>query len=138
MIYYYGLSADPITFAHIDIMKAIYKKLHKDDKLLIGVANTDEKNYSSTISDRMVMVTEALNKKLKYEDGKVMINSQCNRTYKFLHDFLSMPTNKNLTHKDITICVGEDEWLALTNGKWVNWDLLLKSYKFLVIGRENE
>lgn len=133
MIYYYGLSADPITVAHIDILKTIHKRLHNDDKLLIGVANNDEKNYKVLGSDRMAMVFEILNTKFDMEKGNIEVKNQNDRTYKFLCDYIAV--NNGLTMKDITIVVGEDEWKSLCDAKWVNWDLLLKHFNFLVFRR---
>lgn len=133
MIYYYGLSADPITIAHIDILKSIYKRLGENDKLMIGVVNNDEKNYKALGSDRMSMVFEMLHAKFDMEKGNIEVKSQSDRTYKFLCDYIA--ANDGLTINDITIVVGEDEWKALCDAKWVNWDLLLKHFKFLVFRR---
>lgn len=133
MIYYYGLSADPITVAHIDILKSIYKRLGENDKLMIGVVNNDEKNYKALGSDRMAMVFEMLHAKFDMEKGNIEVKSQSDRTYKFLSDYT---VANGLTMKDITIVVGQDEWNSLCSGKWVNWDLLLKHFEFLVFWRE--
>lgn len=132
MIYYYGLSADPITIAHIDILKSIYKRLGENDKLMIGVVNNDEKNYKALGSDRMAMVFEMLHAKFDMEKGNIEVKSQSDRTYKFLCDYIA---SNELTMNDITIVVGEDEWKALCDAKWVNWDLLLKHFNFLVFRR---
>lgn len=133
MIYYYGLSADPITIAHIDILKSIYKRLGENDKLMIGVVNNDEKNYKALGSDRMTMVFEMLHSKFDMEKGNIEVKGQSDRTYKFLCDYIA--ANDELTMNDITIVVGEDEWKALCDAKWVNWDLLLKHFNFLVFRR---
>ena len=55
---------------------------------------------------------------------------QDKRTYAYL--------DAHYRDEKITICMGEDEWYALCSGKWVNWDLLLKRYEFLVFNRENK
>ena len=55
---------------------------------------------------------------------------QDKRTYAYL--------DAHYRDEKITICMGEDEWYALCSGKWVNWDLLLKHYEFLVFNRENK
>lgn len=133
MIYYYGLSADPITIAHIDILKSIYKRLGENDKLMIGVVNNDEKNYKALGSDRMAMVFEMLHAKFDMEKGNIEVKSQSDRTYKFLCDYIAA---NGLKMKDITIVVGQDEWNSLCSGKWVNWDLLLKHFEFLAFWRE--
>ena len=123
MIYYYGGSFDPITNAHIELFKAIAKQLGENDSLLIGVANTDEKNYKAPVGDRITMVQKIVDTKLKNEQIRVI--RQDTRTYKFLQDY-QLQCGKT----DFTICVGEDEWKSICDGKWVNWDLLLKQYEF--------
>lgn len=133
MIYYYGLSADPITVAHIDILKSIYKRLGENDKLMIGVVNNDEKNYKALGSDRMAMVFEMLHAKFDMEKGNIEVKNQNDRTYKFLCDYIAA---NGLKMNDITIVVGQDEWNSLCSGKWVNWDLLLKHFEFLAFWRE--
>lgn len=129
MIYYYGGSFDPVTLAHIELFKAIAKQLRKNDTLLIGVANNDEKNYKAPIGDRMVMVQKLVDAKLK--NTQVRVIRQDTRTYKFLQDY-----QQQCGKTDFTICVGEDEWKSLCDGKWVNWDLLLKQYEFIVFNRD--
>ena len=55
---------------------------------------------------------------------------QDKRTYAYL--------DAHYRGEKITICMGDDEWYALCSGKWVNWDLLLKSYEFFVFNREDK
>ena len=54
MIYIYGGSFDPITEAHLSIIKSIQKILKADDRLVITVANTDE-TYSMRSSLKIVL-----------------------------------------------------------------------------------
>ena len=54
---------------------------------------------------------------------------QDKRTYAYL--------DAHYRGEKITICMGEDEWHAICSGKWVNWDLLLKHYEFMVFNRED-
>lgn len=131
MIYFYGGSFDPVTNAHIDILKTIRKIMNKSDSLIIGVANNDEKNYKCSLTDRMNMVQKIVSEKIK---NSYQIFSQNHRTYKFLTDYTKM---QGITAKDIIICIGEDEWKSLLAGKWVNYDLILNQFKFLIVGREH-
>ena len=96
---------------------------------MIGVANTDEKNYKAPVGDRITMVQKIVDTKLKNEQIRVI--RQDTRTYKFLQDY-QLQCGKT----DFTICVGEDEWKSICDGKWVNWDLLLKQYEFIVFNRD--
>ena len=132
MIYFYGGSFDPVTNAHIDILKAISKKLRLNDMLMVGVANNDEKNYKTAINYRFAMVQDMVNEKLQKYNIRVV--KQENRTYKFLQDYIAQT---GVTINDFTICVGEDEWKSLCAGKWVNYELLLKHFKFLVVNRDS-
>lgn len=130
MIYYYGGSFDPITNAHIELFRAIVKQLGENDTLLIGVTNTDEKNYKTPNGFRIEMVKKIVETKLK--NAQVRVIRQEQRTYKFLQDY-----QQQCGKTDFTICMGEDEWKSLCDGKWVNWDLLLKQYEFIVFNRDD-
>ena len=132
MIYFYGGSFDPVTNAHIDILKAISKKLRLNDMLMVGIADNDEKNYKTEINYRFTMVQDMVNEKLQKYNIRVV--KQENRTYKFLQDYIAQT---GVTINDFTICVGEDEWKSLCAGKWVNYELLLKHFKFLVVNRDS-
>ena len=132
MIYFYGGSFDPVTNAHIDILKAISKKLRLNDMLMVGIADNDEKNYKTAINYRFTMVQDMVNEKLQKYNIRVV--KQENRTYKFLQDYIAQT---GVTINDFTICVGEDEWKSLCAGKWVNYELLLKHFKFLVVNRDS-
>lgn len=121
MIYYYGGTFDPITKAHEAIIRKIKKEMGNSDKLIIGIVQNDEKNYNISVNDRMTMVKKSL------DAHEIVIQDK--RTYAYL--------DAHYRGEEITICMGEDEWHALCSGKWVNWDLLLKRYEFLVFYRED-
>lgn len=120
MIYYYGGTFDPITKAHEAIIRKIKKEMRDSDKLIIGIVQNDEKNYNVSVNDRMTMVKKSL------DAHEIVIQDK--RTYAYL--------DAHYRGEKITICMGEDEWNSLCLGKWVNWDLLLKHYEFLVFYRE--
>lgn len=129
MKYFYGGAFDPITVAHINIMKAIHKQLRADDEMIVAISNNDEKNYHGTLDERFNIVHDTLVEKFKTNTPVLM--KQDKRTLAFLTENFSGQAN------EITICMGEDEWKALLAGKWVNSELLLKYYQFLVVGRQN-
>ena len=122
MIYYYGGTFDPITKAHEAIIRKIKKEMRDSDKLIIGIVQNDEKNYNVSVNDRLNMVKKSL------DAHEIVIQDK--RTYAYL--------DAHYRGEKITICMGDDEWYALCSGKWVNWDLLLKRYEFLVFNRENK
>lgn len=121
MIYYYGGTFDPITKAHEAIIRRIKKEMRESDKLIIGIVQNDEKNYNVSVNDRLNMVKKSL------DAHEIVIQDK--RTYAYL--------DAHYRGEKITICMGEDEWHAICSGKWVNWDLLLKCYEFLVFNRED-
>lgn len=121
MIYYYGGTFDPITKAHEAIIRRIKKEMRESDKLIIGIVQNDEKNYNVSVNDRLNMVKKSL------DAHEIVIQDK--RTYAYL--------DAHYRGEKITICMGEDEWYAICSGKWVNWDLLLKCYEFLVFNRED-
>lgn len=122
MIYYYGGSFDPITKAHEAIIRRIKKEMRESDKLIIGIVQNDEKNYNVSVNDRLNMVKKSL------DAHEIVIQDK--RTYAYL--------DAHYRGEKITICMGDDEWYSLCSGKWVNWDLLLKHYEFMVFYREDE
>ena len=122
MIYYYGGTFDPITKAHEAIIRRIKKEMRESDKLIIGIVQNDEKNYNVSVNDRLNMVKKSL------DANEIVIQDK--RTYAYL--------DAHYRGEKITICMGEDEWHAICSGKWVNWDLLLKCYEFLVFYREDK
>ena len=121
MIYYYGGSFDPITKAHEAIIRKIKKEMRDSDKLIIGIVQNDEKNYNVSVNDRLNMVKKSL------KADEIVIQDK--RTYAYL--------DAHYRGEKITICMGDDEWYSLCSGKWVNWDLLLKHYEFMVFYRED-
>ena len=122
MIYYYAGTFDPITKAHEAIIRKIKKEMRESDKLIIGIVQNDEKNYNVSVNDRLNMVKKSL------EAHEIVIQDK--RTYAYL--------DAHYRGEKITICMGDDEWYSLCSGKWVNWDLLLKHYEFIVFYREDE
>lgn len=121
MIYYYGGTFDPITKAHEAIIRRIKKEMRESDKLIIGIVQNDEKNYNVSVNDRLNMVKKSL------DAHEIVIQDK--RTYAYL--------DAHYRGEKITICMGDDEWYSLCSGKWVNWDLLLKQYEFMVFYRED-
>ena len=121
MIYYYGGTFDPITKAHEAIIRKIKKEMRESDKLIIGIVQNDEKNYNVSVNDRLNMVKKSL------DAHEIVIQDK--RTYAYI--------DAHYRGEKITICMGEDEWHAICSGKWVNWDLLLKHYEFMVFNRED-
>ena len=121
MIYYYGGTFDPITKAHEAIIRKIKKEMRESDKLIIGIVQNDEKNYNVSVNDRLNMVKKSL------DAHEIVIQDK--RTYAYL--------DAHYRGEKITICMGDDEWYSLCSGKWVNWDLLLKCYEFMVFYRED-
>lgn len=133
--YFYGLAADPLTKGHITIIKSLIKRLKEDETLHIMISNNDEKIYSAPAQDRLQILDDVvqdilLNKEVK---GTVCTCIQNERMHYFLRKNFS-----NLRDEDITIVVGDDEFESLLRGEWVNAELLLQNFSFLVYSREGK
>lgn len=128
MKYIYGAAFDPITIAHLEIIRQIIKMMQPNDTLDILVSNNDEKNYQAASPDRIDLVNIAL--KAKFQNITFNVVEQKFRMYRHLYEAYKDDT-------DITIVMGQDQWESLTAGKWVNGDQLLKKYKFFVFARGN-
>lgn len=129
MIYIFGAAFDPITKAHIEIIKAVNKHCVSDsDAMYVMISNNDEKNYKTSLDERFDVVQETI-RGLNLKMSPTILE-QDRRTYMFLKE------NFHNQDDEIVITVGEDEWNALIAGKWAHHDALLKTYKFLVFKRE--
>lgn len=133
--YFYGLAADPLTKGHITIIKSLIKRLKEDETLHIMISNNDEKIYSAPAQDRLQILDDVvkdvlLNKEVK---GTVSTCIQNERMHYFLRKNFSQ-----LKDEDITIVVGDDEFESLLRGEWVNAELLLQNFSFLVFSRKGK
>ena len=68
---------DPITFGHIDVIK---KSLKLVDKIIVGISNSNRKNYLFNSSERIKIVEKALFSDLKYDKRKIKVISFNNLT----------------------------------------------------------
>lgn len=128
MKYIYGAAFDPITTAHLEIIRQILKIMQLNDTLDILVSNNDEKKYQASINDRMTLVNLALNECFHNKQFNIVEQSQ--RMFRHLIDTYEDDT-------EITIVMGLDQWLSLTDKQWDNSDHLLTNYKFFVFDRGN-
>ena len=101
MIYYYGGAFDPITRAHINIIKAINKHLNPSDMFYVGVVKNDEKNYHVDQDMRMSIVGSTLESVFHAKAPKVI--KQCTRMFAFLKEEFKGKDD------EIVIVIGEDE-----------------------------
>lgn len=133
MIYFYGGAFNPITKAHIDIIKNILDNMKDEDSMIIAITDHDYKNYDYDYNTRLHIVL----KNLKYAGfndtlgGRVKLIKQDRRTWKFLNEVLNIKNN-------LTLVIGEDEWNDLKNYKWHYSKDILNLYKIKVIPRTND
>lgn len=130
MKYIFGAAFDPITLGHIAIIKSVHKHLTKDDQMFVLVSNNDEKNYHTSLDERFDVVSATL--KSVFKTNCPAIIEQDRRTYMFLNEHFAGQAD------EITIIMGEDEWNALLDGKWMYSEKLLNKYKFMVARRNGE
>lgn len=136
MIYFYGGAFNPMTNAHLEIIKIILKDIKDNDTFILAITNHDYKSYTYDYNTRLKIVLENL-KLIDFNftlGGKYQLVKQTKRTWKFLQENLIIPKNHI---KNITIVVGEDEWNDLNAGKWHYSKDLLNTYNFKVIPRTN-
>lgn len=130
MKYIFGAAFDPITLGHIAIIKSVHKHLTKDDQMFVLVSNNDEKKYHTSLDERFDVVSATL--KSVFKTNCPAIIEQDRRTYMFLNEHFAGQAD------EITIIMGEDEWNALLDGKWMYSEKLLNKYKFMVARRNGE
>ena len=63
---------DPITFGHIDVIK---KALKIVDKLIVGVADENEKNYFFSSDERVEIIKKSLFNDLNMKKNKIKVQS---------------------------------------------------------------
>ena len=63
---------DPITFGHIDVIK---KSLKLFDKIVVGVSDSENKNYLFNPFERIEIVKKALFSDLKLDKKKIVVVS---------------------------------------------------------------
>jgi nicotinate-nucleotide adenylyltransferase len=133
MIYFYGGAFNPMTKAHINIIKNILDNMKDEDLMIIAITDHDYKNYDYDYNTRLHIVL----KNLKYSGfndtlgGRIQLIKQDRRTWKFLNEVLNIKNN-------LTLVVGEDEWNDLNEWKWNYSKELLNTYKFKVIPRTDD
>ena len=61
---------DPITYGHIDV---IQKSLKIIDKLIVGVSDSNQKNYLFSVDERIEIINKALFSDLKFKQNKIQV-----------------------------------------------------------------
>lgn len=132
MIYFYGGAFNPMTKAHLEIIKNILDNMKDEDSFILAITDHDYKTYSYDYNTRLKIVLKNF-KNIGFDytlGGRYKVIKQTERTWKFLQEKLKLTNN-------VTIVVGEDEWNDLKAGKWHYSNELLNTYNFKVIPRTN-
>ena len=132
MIYFYGGAFNPMTKAHLEIIKSILDNMKDEDTFILAITDHDYKSYSYDYNTRLKIVLENF-KNIGFDytlGGRYKVIKQTERTWKFLQKKLKLTNN-------VTIVVGEDEWNDLKADKWHYSKELLNTYNFKVIPRTN-
>ena len=135
MKYIYGAAFDPLTTAHVCIIKELVRRLGQNDELLILVTNNDEKQYAEPAKHRWDIVSNWLSNSESTRDKylrNVQIKEQNSRMYSFL-----CSCGYAESAEPVTIVVGTDEWHDLIDGKWEHAADLLSNYRFLIVSRDD-
>ena len=104
MIYFYGGAFNPMTKAHLEIIKSILDNMKDEDSFILAITDHDYKTYSYDYDTRLNIVFKNLeNIGFDYTlGGRYKVIKQTERTWKFLQEKLKLTNN-------VTIVVGEDE-----------------------------
>ena len=133
---------DPITFGHIDVIK---KSLKLFDKLVVGVSESENKNYLFNPFERIEIVKKALFSDLKLDKKKIVVVSFSSLTtdlckkYKsniilrglravsdFEYEFQLAGMNRKLNNKIETIFLMSDVENQIISSKFVKEIVKLK------------
>ena len=133
---------DPITFGHIDVIK---KSLKIFDKIIVGVTNSENKNYLFDPIERIEIVQKALFFDLKLDKKKITVVSFSSLTtdlckkYKsniilrglravsdFEYEFQLAGMNRKLNNKIETIFLMSDVESQIISSKFVKEIVKLK------------
>ena len=133
---------DPITFGHIDVIK---KSLKLFDKLVVGVSDSENKNYLFNPFERIEIVKKALFSDLKLDKKKIVFVSFSSLTtdlckkYKsniilrglravsdFEYEFQLAGMNRKLNNKIETIFLMSDVENQIISSKFVKEIVKLK------------
>ena len=133
---------DPITFGHIDVIK---KSLKLFDKIVVGVSDSENKNYLFNPFERIEIVKKALFSDLKLDKKKIVVVSFSSLTtdlckkYKsniilrglravsdFEYEFQLAGMNRKLNKKIETIFLMSDVENQIISSKFVKEIVKLK------------
>ncbi len=133
---------DPITFGHIDVIK---KSLKLFDKTVVGVSDSENKNYLFNPFERIEIVKKALFSDLKLDKKKIIVVSFSSLTtdlckkYKsniilrglravsdFEYEFQLAGMNRKLNNKIETIFLMSDVENQIISSKFVKEIVKLK------------
>ena len=133
---------DPITFGHIDVIK---KSLKLFDKIVVGVSDSENKNYLFNPFERIEIVKKALFSDLKLDKKKIVVVSFSSLTtdlckkYKsniilrglravsdFEYEFQLAGMNRKLNNKIETIFLMSDVENQIISSKFVKEIVKLK------------
>ena len=133
---------DPITFGHIDVIK---KSLRLFDKIVVGVSDSENKNYLFNSFERIEIVKKALFSDLKLNKKKIVVVSFSSLTtdlckkYKsniilrglravsdFEYEFQLAGMNRKLNNKIETIFLMSDVENQIISSKFVKEIVKLK------------
>jgi nicotinate-nucleotide adenylyltransferase len=121
----FGGSFDPITKAHQEIISFIVKRFKPDNFILLIAGNTYYKTYDTSYKDRLNMAKIALNKL------DIIYSNLEESNY---HGTLYTLETLRKEYHDITFLLGADQFVKLP--KWIDYQTLIKDYKFIVLNRD--
>ena len=129
--YFFGGAFDPVTTAHIGIVRWLLRD--EDNHVILAVTDHNYKKPAFTLGQRLLMLQEAMGTVGASERQRIEYVVQDRRTW----DYFQL-RKWQVTESSPVIVVGADEMRDLFSGRWHNADALVRTYRFLVMPRDSE
>lgn len=119
----YGGTFNPPTIAHKEIVDILKIKFKPENIIIVPTYDNYTWKENNRYVDRFNMA------KLCFSDC-IISNIEQNDSYKGTYYILNQLSK---TYNDLYFCLGQDNIYYIK--KWINYDLLLKNYKIILISR---
>lgn len=129
--YFYGGAFNPMTLAHLEIIKDIIQNMNLQDILIIGITDHSYKQFKYDYDLRYKIVYYNVLKYINPPINKIKIVKQDKRTWNFLNQ------DDMKKYFPITLVLGEDEYNDLKDNKWHYSKDILNTYSIKIIPRTN-
>ena len=134
----FGGTFNPVTKAHLSMAHQAMDFLDASKVIFVPTDMSFLKNWKHMDasacfgnSSRVTWLQKAVENEPNFECSLVEVNQKTHTTYETLSYLHHLNPNDEL----IFLC-GDDKWDEFIH--WYNWDLLIKSYRFCIVSRQEE